>query len=69
MIAVEVKPQMRSRPGMKVLRRDQSNCMDQLTKHGIRCFVSDGETMEPYDPEIHSNESRRYSRHRFKKTA
>ena len=66
MIAVEVKPQMRSRPGVKVLRRDQANCMDVLTAHGIRCFVSDGETIEPYDPAVHNDESRRYSRHRLK---
>lgn len=64
LFAVEVKPRMRTRPGMKVLKREQAATMDLLTAHGIRCFVSDGETLEPYDSKLHAQESRRYSRHR-----
>ena len=64
MFAVEVKPRMRPRAGMKQLKREQVIVMDVLTAHGIRCFVSDGETLEPYDPKAHADESRRYSRNR-----
>ena len=67
MIAVEVKPRMKRRSGFKVLKREQAKTMDILTAHGISCFVSDGETLEPYDPKTHAGESRRYSRHRFAK--
>jgi hypothetical protein len=65
MIAVEVKPRMTKKSGTRLLKREQAKAMEALTACGIRCFVSDGETMEPFNPEIHAQESRRYSRHRF----
>lgn len=51
-IAVEVKP--RTKNGRLVyLKRDQADCMDFLSSLGVRCFVSDGETLEPYSRERH----------------
>ena len=45
-IAVEVKP-----PGQQ-LRREQWLCMRLLSRFGIKCFVSDGEVLIPFDPEL-----------------
>ena len=59
MIAIEVKPRLASGKGMKLLKVDQAKCMDYLTKHGIRCFVSDGVTLEKYDRQKHASEIRR----------
>ena len=53
LIAVEVKPRVKSKTRMKQLASDQVTCMDFLTAHGIRCFVSDGVTLEPYEPTVH----------------
>lgn len=66
-IAVEVKPRMRSRSGFRLLKREQAKTMDILVAHGIPCFVSDGKVIERYEPEKHAGEARRYSRHRFAK--
>ena len=57
-IAVEVKPRLPS-GRMKLLRRDQAICMDFLSSKGVRCFVSDGKALEPYDREKHASEERR----------
>lgn len=59
-IAVEVKPRINGEGSRtQLLKRDQAACMDFLTKHGIRCFVSDGLTLEPYDRERHASEKER----------
>lgn len=55
-IAVEVKPRIGDGSRMRVLKREQAKCMDWLSAHGIRCFVSDGETLEPYSREKHAAE-------------
>lgn len=57
-IAVEVKPRIPS-GRMKALRADQAACMDFLKSKGIRCFVSDGSTLEPYDRQKHREDRRR----------
>lgn len=45
---VEVKP--RSADGkLKPLKREQIRVLSWLQSKGIRCWVSDGETMEPYE--------------------
>lgn len=64
MIAVEVKPLTKDGSRYQILKREQAAVMDVLSSHGIKCYVSDGETMEPYDRERHAPEHRRYSRHR-----
>jgi hypothetical protein len=33
--------------------------MDILTAHGIKCYVSDGVTLEPYSREVHASERQR----------
>lgn len=55
MIAVEVKPRLSDGSRTKLLRVDQAACMDQLTAAGIRCFVSDGVTLEKYSKEKHAS--------------
>ena len=57
-IAVEVKP--RTNLGLlKLLKRDQAQCLDALTAVGIKCYVSDGSTLEPYSKQRHAPEHRR----------
>lgn len=51
-IAVEVKPRIGD-GRLKSLKESQADCMDWLTSKGIRCFVSDGEVLEPYEREKH----------------
>jgi hypothetical protein len=60
-IAVEVKPRLAdpSKGRMKVLSRYQVRVMDILQAAGVRCFVSDGDKLEPYRPERHGNRLRR----------
>jgi ferredoxin len=49
---VEVKP--RSPNGrLQRLKREQSIVMAELKKLGLRCYVSDGKVLEPYDPGKH----------------
>jgi hypothetical protein len=60
-IAVEVKPRLRDGRRTKRLKADQANCMDALSAVGIRCFVSDGKTLEPYDRELHRDRNGRRS--------
>ena len=56
-ICVEVKPRTKS-GRLKKLKRDQVAVLDFLKSIGVRCFVSDGATLEPYDREKHgSNKS------------
>lgn len=58
-IAVEVKPRNERTGFMKLLKRDQAACLDFLTSKGVRCFVSDGVTLERYNREVHAPEWRR----------
>lgn len=58
-MAVEVKPQTKTKGRKKPLRQNQADCMDELSAAGIPCFVSDGETLEPYDRFRHTKGSRR----------
>ena len=61
-IAVEVKPQREKHAdgesAFRSLRADQVACMTQLTTAGIKCYVSDGVTLEPFNPWKHT---RRYA--------
>ena len=59
MIAVEVKPRFANGSRMKILKREQARVMDVLTAHGIRCFVSDGKTLEKYNRAKHAPRARR----------
>ncbi len=62
-IAVEVKP--RSRFGhLQHLKLPQAQCMDFLKAHGIRCFVSDGHTLEPYSRDKHYDDAHYIERKR-----
>lgn len=45
-IVVEVKP-----PGQQ-LRKEQWLCMKMLADAGIKCFVSDGTVLIPFDPDL-----------------
>ncbi len=56
---VEVKRRLKSGE-TTMLRREQVIILDWFRSLGIRCFVSDGRSMEPYDPEIHAPRHRRY---------
>jgi hypothetical protein len=59
-IAVEVKPRINGPDSRtKLLKRDQAACMDLFVKCGIRCFVSDGVTLEPYSRDKHASERQR----------
>ncbi|MDE2100068.1 MAG: hypothetical protein KGL39_22630, partial [Patescibacteria group bacterium] len=58
-IAVEVKPRSRQTGRLGLLKREQADCMDALKVRGIRCFVSDGCTLEPYERSRHAPEWRR----------
>lgn len=61
--AVEVKPRHKSNPNrMDILKREQADAMDFLSAAGIRCFVSDGDEIYPYDRERHAPETRRRKR-------
>jgi len=60
-IAVECKPRTKKSGELKLLKRDQVRTMEILISAGIKCYVSDGETLEKYNPKIHANESRRRS--------
>lgn len=54
-IAVEVKP--RQADGfLKSITLAQNRAMKALTKLGVECYVSDGETLEPFDPARHYHE-------------
>lgn len=56
---VEVKP--RTTAGkLKALKADQIACLDWLSSLGVRCYISDGRTMERYA------ESHRRNRPAFK---
>jgi hypothetical protein len=67
MIAIEVKPMLPS-GRLQLLKRAQAKCMDFLTKHGIRCFVSDGITLEKYQRDKHASEMLRRA-HRLRHNA
>lgn len=58
LIAVEVKPRIPS-GRMKVLKREQVRTMQWLSSLGVRCFLSDGETLEPFDQIAPRDKSRR----------
>jgi hypothetical protein len=66
-IAVEIKPRTKDGTRLQILKREQADTMDWLTSIGVRCFVSDGRTLESYHRDIHAPEHRRYSRNRGSK--
>ena len=49
LIAVEVKP------FGGWLRPEQKRLMAALSNAGVRCFISDGDTLQPFDPESPSD--------------
>lgn len=58
---VEVKRVLKD-GGMAMLRRDQVMVLNWLRGLGVRCFVSDGITLEPYNPRVHAPAIRRHVR-------
>ena len=58
-IAVEVKPRVNDGSRMVLLKREQAACLDALQSHGIKCFVSDGVTLEPYSRDKHASAKQR----------
>lgn len=52
-IAIEVKPRTQS-GRCQYLKPDQVRVLDWLRSLGVRCFVSDGVTLEPYDRGRHA---------------
>lgn len=55
MIVVEVKPRKKD-GSLKWLKVSQVRVMEKLTAAGIRCFVSDGKVLEPFDAKRHRRE-------------
>lgn len=51
-IAIEVKPRCQN-GRLQYLKREQADCMDFLSEHGIKCYVSDGIVLEPYSRKVH----------------
>lgn len=49
---VEVKPRRKDGRTHR-LRKSQSLVLQHFRKLGVRCYVSDGATLEPYDPAKH----------------
>ena len=58
-IVVEVKPRVAEGKRTQALKAEQAACMDFFKAKGIRCFVSDGEILEPYDRQKHRETRRR----------
>jgi len=52
-IGVEVKRRM-ANGRLQCLRESQARTMEVLERHGIQCFVSDGESFERYDRIMHT---------------
>lgn len=48
LIAVEVKPNR----GQLKPTRSQARCMAALSRAGIKCFLSEGTRLVPFDPEL-----------------
>lgn len=65
--AVEVKPKYGKR--QLRLRREQDVCMRFLQSQGVRCFLSDGRTLQPFDPEKHGYRKPGKERERVPKAA
>lgn len=63
-ICVEVKPRQKNGK-LEMLRVDQANTMDFFSSKGIRCFVSDGLTLEVYDRSKHAPKKRRRGANRW----
>lgn len=62
-IAVEVKPRYKRDPQrLESLRVDQTLCMVFLQSHGVRCFVSDGASLEKFDLARHGHQAAYYAR-------
>lgn len=53
-IAVEVKPRV-NKSRLQYLKSEQTQTLTALSKLGMRCFVSDGITLEKFNPIKHSN--------------
>lgn len=51
-ICVEVKHRQKN-GAMDRLKTQQIITMQLLTDHGIKCYVSDGNVLEPFDPNVH----------------
>ena len=49
-IAVEVKPRTKDGRRLKQLKTEQRRVLDALSQLGVPCFVSDGESLIPYEP-------------------
>lgn len=45
---VEVKPRVKDGSRMKKIRKEQAEILDILSEAGFRCYVSDGEVLEPW---------------------
>lgn len=56
--AVEVKPPT-SKGYMKLLKREQVECIKWLEAAGIPCYVSDGTNMDRFEEAHHANPDRR----------
>lgn len=57
-IAVEVKPRVSDGSRMKRVKESQAVCMDFLTSKGVKCYVSDGVALEPYDRSTHRGKAK-----------
>lgn len=65
LIAVEVKPRT-VKGKLKLPSRYQVLTMQILEAHGIKCYLSDGKTLERFNAETHAPEHRRAPRSRKK---
>ncbi len=56
--AVEVKRRLPSGK-LSMLKREQEEVLDSLSSIGVKCYMSDGKTLEIYDKKVHAQKSRR----------
>lgn len=66
-IAVEVKPRLKNGQS-GLLKTEHARVMAFLKSVGVKCYVSDGEKLEPFDPAIHANPKRRRPKYKPIKT-
>lgn len=57
--AVECKPRLSDGLKHKLLTVEQAIVMDCLECRGIRCYISDGKTLERFKMGLHADQSRR----------
>lgn len=55
---VEIKPRT-TKGTLKLLKKQQLECLLFFRSKGIPCYVSDGEVIEEFNPAIHGDETRR----------